>query len=673
MKKITQAIFWQTTLGLTIAVTLVVLLASLARCWQIGVILYRSDWIFPLSAYSVTLSVCLGLWLYARQKPDRQQKLWQFLELTALRGLGWRFVSSLVFIGIAVLIPWLKIKFQFGEEIPGSTRDPLLSLLMFYWMVWWLILLAAGAFKIALQTSWGWAFAGVLVILGVSYEIFVRLQAVTTYPFSMGWSESSRYYYASLYFSKSIYGQRYPLSTLHPTRYLLQALAFLIPNAGLTWHRFWQFLLWILLSAGTSLALAKRLWDRNRRAGWLFAGWFFVFALRVGVYYHLQVMVLIILLFVSVRNPWRSLLVIILASAWAGISRINWFPVPAMLAIAVYLLEKPVSQPDVRPNGQTVLDYLKWPVIWGGVGLITALVSQAAYIPLSGNAENAKAFTSSFTSDLIWQRLWPNDSFALGILPAILIISAPLLIVIFYALRQQWDNLHWLRLAGLLGMTGLLFAGGLVVSTKIGGGADLHNMDAYATLIGLLAAYALFGKIAGEQENRPWHTIPWPVIATSLLIPLAFLIPSLRPLPLYNAPKHARMLTQLRQQVEALAQSGPVLFINERHLVTFKQIQVPLEPDYENVTLMEMAMSGNTPYLKRFYSDLKSQRFAAIIARKQNTVILTSGAFAAENNIWNTKVSPYILCYYEPANIFPASMGPVIVYIPRQRKIPGCP
>ncbi len=673
MKKITQATFWQTTLGLTIAVTLVILLTSLARCWQIGVILYRSDWLFPILAYTATLIACLGLWLYIRPDVDRQRRLLRFLKLKGLRGLGWRFLGGLTFIGIAVLIPWLKIRFQFGEDIPASTRDPLLSLLMFYWMVWWLILLAAGAFKIALQTTWLWAFAGALVILGVSYEIFVRLQAITSYPFSMGWSESSRYYYASLYFSKSIYGQRYPLSTLHPTRYLLQALAFLIPNAGLTWHRIWQFLLWILLSAATSLALAKRLWDGNRRAGWLLAGWFFVFSLRVGVYYHLQVMTLIILLFVSVGKPWRSLLAVILASAWAGISRINWFPVPAMLAISLYLLEKPISQAGVRPNGQTILAYLKWPLLWGAAGLASALAAQAAYIPLSGNAENAKAFTSSFTSDLLWYRLWPNDSFALGILPAILIISAPLLATLFYALRRRMDDFHWLRLTGLFAMMGVLFAGGLVVSTKIGGGADLHNMDAYATLAGISAAYALFGKIAGKQQKRPQNTIPQAVIAAALLIPLAFLIPNLRPLPSYNVQRHTRMLTQLRQEVETLAQSGPVLFINERHLLTFKQINVPLVPDYENVTLMEMAMSGNTPYLKRFYADLKSQRFAAIVARKQNVVILNAGAFSAENNVWNAKVSPYILCYYEPADIFPASMGPVVVYVPRQRKIPGCP
>jgi len=33
---------------------------------------------------------------------------------------------------------------------------------------------------------------------------------------------------------------------------------------------------------------------------------------------------------------------------------------------------------------------------------------------------------------------------------------------------------------------------------------------------------------------------------------------------------------------------------------------------------MEMAISGNKPYLNKFYTDLASHRFAAIVATKQN-------------------------------------------------------
>jgi hypothetical protein len=102
---------------------------------------------------------------------------------------------------------------------------------------------------------------------------------------------------------------------------------------------------------------------------------------------------------------------------------------------------------------------------------------------------------------------------------------------------------------------------------------------------------------------------------------------------------------------EKAGQKGPVLFINERHLLTFHEINLPLVPEYEAVSLMEMAMSNNQAYLQQFYTDLKTHRFAAIVTGKQNVGIQEEGAFAEENNVWNSRVSPYILCYYEPVTI----------------------
>ena len=359
--------------------------------------------------------------------------------------------------------------------------------IIYYWMCWYALLLAMTALKVALKTTWQVGFVSALVLLGVVYEILIRFNAVTTYPLSMGWSEGSRYYYASLYFSKWIYGEAVPLPTLHPSRYLLQSIPFLIPGLGITAHRFWQFLLWIGLTAGATIALAKRAFSPQEKAAqWLFAGWAFLFLLRVGVYYHLEVMVILPLLFVTRKHPWRSLIAVILASLWAGISRVNWFPVPAMIAIAIYLLETPLQPTGDDPKSITfkqIANYLAQPALWLAAGLLSALAAQAAYIFLSGNAKNVDAFASSFVSDLLWYRLWPNPNHFLGILPAILIVSGPLIVTIVIAARQ-WKALHTLRWSGLFLMIGVLFAGSLVVSVKIGGGGDLHNMDAYAILIG---------------------------------------------------------------------------------------------------------------------------------------------------------------------------------------------
>lgn len=619
--------------------------------------MWRSVWVIPLILYLAALAGCVGLFIWIRK--GNANRLLNFLEISlpaeakAASTIFWKITAWIAFFGIVLLIPTLKFFFRIGEVVKKSTQDPVLTTIVFYWVVWWLILAAAGALKLAVKTSWGASFAGTLISLGVIYEIFMRSQMVSTYPFSMGWSEASRFYYGSLYFARSIYGVQVPLPSLHPSRYLLQAVPFLFSGLGLTAHRFWQFFLWMGLSATTAISLAWRATSSGDSpegvsGKWikpLFAGWIFLYLLRVGVYYHLEVMVFVPLLFVSTKHPWRSLAAVIFASCWAGISRVNWFPVPAMIAVALYLLEEPVSAYG------TVWKYLARPATWGVVGLISALASQAAYIPLSGNANNAQAFASSFTSPKLWDRLWPNDSYPLGIVPAILIVSGPLIVTLLLACLGKFKSLHPIRWGGLWGMLLLLFAGGLVVSVKIGGGGDLHNMDAFAVLLAVIAAHFIGEKVRSETGHQDWLALTWPNAATGLLIPLVFIIPLLSPMQKFNQDANKQAFALLKDMSEKASQTGPVLFINERHLVTFHEIKVPLVPEYEAVTLMEMAMSNNEAYLHQFYNDLKDHRFAAIVTGKQNVGIKEEGAFAEENNIWNSRVSPYILCYYEPVTI----------------------
>ena len=531
--------------------------------------------------------------------------------------------------------------------------DATLLAIIYYWLCWYALLVAMTALKMALRTTWEVGFASALVLLGVVYQILIRFNAVTTYPLSMGWSEGSRYYYGSLYVSKWIYGESVPLSTLHPSRYLLQAIPFLISGLSITAHRFWQFLLWIGLTAGATIAWAKRAFPvQEKAAQWLFAGWALLFVFLVGIYYHLEVMVIIPVLFISAKYPGRSLLAVIFASLWAGISRVNWFPVPAMIAIAIYLLETPIKQAisDLKPlTFKQMSNYFVQPAVWIVAGLLSALVAQAAYIFASGNTNNVSAFTSSFESELLWYRLWPNANHFLGILPAILIISAPLFMIIMLAVRQ-WRALHLIRWAGLFLIIGILFVGSLVVSVKIGGGGDLHNMDAYAILLGIVVAYLVGGRSQPEPAEPQLKIRSWFPLTLALLTPVLFLIPSLSPYPKYDESKNVTAYQQLIQTVNEVGKKGPVLFINERQLITFGDVDVPLVADYEAVTLMEMAMSNNRPYLNRFYSDLKSHRFAAIVAAKQNRVIKRTGPLVEENNVWNSRFPVYPLLLSSDSN-----------------------
>ena len=663
--------FWLTILALTFFVNAGAAWYSYLRWEKLGVDLFRSVWGIMAAAYLGMLigSVVLLVWVARSTSLDISSRL-RFFESShqGARAAGW-----VIFFAVLILIPYIKFTFQVGRDKNPFTDAALMSIL-YFWLCWYALLVAMVAVKVALHTTWQVGFVSALVLLGVTYEILARFNAVTTYPLSMGWSEGSRYYYASLYFSPWIYGEFVPLSTLHPSRYLLQSIPFLIPGASISVHRFWQFLLWIGLTAGATLALAHRAFaPQEKLAKWLFAGWMFLFLLRVGVYYHLQVMVILPLLFVRRNHPWRSLVAVILASAWAGISRVNWFPVPAMIAIAIYLLETPLrptasSEPI---TSKQILSYLSQPALWAVTGLLSAFLAQTLYIFLSGNQDNIDAFASSFTSDLLWYRLWPNPNHFLGILPAILIVSAPLIIVSILAVRQR-GALHPLRWLGLFLMIGILFAGSLVVSTKIGGGGDLHNMDAYAILICIVAAYVIGGCAQPEPGEPQVKIVSWPAFTLAVLIPILFLIPLLSPYPNYDKNKNEAAYQQLTQITNEIGKTGSVLFINERQLVTFGDVNVPLVSEYEAVTLMEMAMANNQIYLKQFYNDLKSHRFAAIVAAKQNLTIKQSGALAEENNVWNSRVSPYILCYYHPIATIEPQGNRIEVYVPTVQPV-GCP
>jgi len=153
-------------------------------------------------------------------------------------------------------------------------------------------------------------------------------------------------------------------------------------------------------------------------------------------------------------------------------------------------------------------------------------------------------------------------------------------------------------------------------------------------------------------------------LATAMVIPLLFLVPLLSPHQDYGEGMGQQAYQQLTQAVNEAGKNGLVLFINERQLIALGDVRVPLVYDYEVVTLMEMAMSGNQVYLNRFYDDLAKHRFAAIVATKQNLGIKEDGAFFEENNVWNTSVSPYILCYYTPALLLEPGGNRIEFYVP---------
>jgi len=504
-----------------------------------------------------------------------------------------------------------------------------------------------------LAATWQEAFIASALLLGGAHRIAAYASDISAYPFSLNWSEASRYYYASLFLAQRIYGISVPPSVLHPSRYLMQALPFLIPDSPIWLHRLWQVALWVGVTFLSAYVLTRRLGISPQLRRWSFLAWVFLFLLMGPVYYHLQIVFILVLILFRPGRFWRSLGVIILSSFWAGLSRINWFPMPAMLGVALYLLEEPLAE-------KPVWRYLSKPLLWGSAGLLTAFAAQALYVVWSGNPR--EQFASSLASDLLWYRLLPNPTYPLGVLPAAILVSLPLAGLISIRLVSKRPAIHPLRLWALGAMLMVLFGGGLVVSVKIGGGSNLHNLDAYLTLLMLVAAYFYFERMEGEVAESKYATLPGFTIhpllhkgisacllGLALFFPLYFALIQGEALPRYDFAQAGQALERLERLIQNNAK-GEVLFISERQLLTFHYLKnIPLVADYEKVFLMEMAMAGNPLYLGRFYDDLRNQRFDLIVSEPLFLRLKgRSEAFGEENDAWVRRVSEPVLCYYKP-------------------------
>jgi len=511
--------------------------------------------------------------------------------------------------------------------------------------VLWLVVMAGAVFLRAsgFEKSWEELLAGALLIAMLGFKIATYSGDISTYPFSLSWSEASRYYYASLFFSQQIYGIAVPPSVLHPTRYLLQSIAFLIPNSPLWFHRLWQVILWVGITLGTAILFARILKVQDRLRRWMLIAWAFLFLLLGPVYYHLLVPAALVLWGFDRRRPVRTWIVILIASIWAGISRVNWYPVPGMLAAALYFLEEPVEN---RP----IWRYLLKPFAWTLAGTILAFATQAAYAFFSGNPP--EEFTSSFTSDLLWYRLLPNPTDKMGIILSALLVSLPLLLIILYQMRNRWRSYHPIRLLGMAAILAILLAGGMIVSTKIGGGSNLHNLDAYLTLLMVVTGYFYLGRSVPEESETSLPLPHWSLTVLAILLPVYFILPTRAPMPMPSQEQTTAALATINQQIDKATQDGgEVLFISERELLTFHMLDknVPLVPDYERVFLMEMAMAGNPYYLGKFHDDIKNQRFEMILSEPLFTQLKgREESFGEENDAWVNQVSIPVLCYYTP-------------------------
>jgi hypothetical protein len=509
------------------------------------------------------------------------------------------------------------------------------------------------------ETPWLIAFVAIVLCQSTLHLLLVYWPRVTDYPFAMGWSETSRFYYPSLFLSENVYGQEYPWPILHPTLHLLLAPPYLV-DASLWFHRFWQVAIRYILVGAVVPALTARLSIQGRATLWLVGLWMFLFLFMGPVYFHLTIPVILVLLGFSAENDRRTWMVVLLASIWCGWSRLNWYPLPGMIAAVLYLMEVPY-------RGKSILSYLLKPALWFGLGTLIAFVAQRVYIALSGIPDGG-IFYTSLSSSLLWYRLWPNASYFLGILPGAVLASLPIWIAMAVVIRSRKSDWHPLRLILIFAAMLALFMGGLVVSLKIGGGANLHNMDAYFSLLLIVFAYLVFARYrpeaGGTAQPVPLH---WLLVIALIVMPAWSYLQFNIGFRTENPERTQEVLTSLQGYVDqANAQGGKVLFITQRHLLSMHLLEnVNLVPEYEREDLMEIAMANDLQHIQIFREDMEDQRFALIVVDPLNYNILSKQrSFSEENNVWVTRIMKHILCNYREEAVFP--VDEIALYVPQE-------
>jgi hypothetical protein len=224
---------------------------------------------------------------------------------------------------------------------------------------------------------------------------------------------------------------------------------------------------------------------------------------------------------------------------------------------------------------------------------------------------------------------------------------------------KRWNGgithqIHPLRLGLLTCILAVFFLGGVVVSVKIGGGGDLHNLDAFIVFVVLVTTSLVAGAFTPEKtvQKTSLSSISAFLLLALVLMPVFFAFQS-APIWDFNASKQAQSnLTELNQALEIIKDhEGTVLFISNRQLQTFHAVpDFDLIQAYEKDLIMEMAMSKNQEYLQNFRADLASGKISAVLVDQLNTQHQDSThSFGEENNAWVDEVLLPLLEYYEPA------------------------
>ena len=600
---------------------------ELRAAYKISLV-YRSATVF-----GVLLVLGLALWLFTEAGRSVAARLAQMR--LAWRSIRWLLAALFLlgpFIYLAVVGP------RFYVENPA---------IRFFWL---LVEFYALGFLIGRDSVHSLPLKS-LILSGFALAIvsFVAnaLVLVVNYPFSLSWSEGNRFYDYSLFFGQSLYIHTGTIVNPYwqPGRYILWSALFLWNGLPIAVHRFWNVVVMTVPALLVGWCAARKFRDLFLRAGLtLFIGLLFTVLSPV----HPPFLMAAGLALACMYDPSliRRGLALAVASIFMGISRWTWIPVTAAWGILVdLLLYYPLREGSLLKRIQPTF-------ILAALGLLPGLIAGYNGLPISSSS-------FAYHQPLLWYRLLPNPTFPLGVLFATILVSGPAVcLLIWWVLSRQWQ-LDWLQRLAIAGALAGFLGAGLVVSMKIGGGADLHNLDMYLMTLVLVVTLGLYSlSQSGEIQFRAW-----PVWA-QLLLGFMFLYPLYTFTPFFSGAAQSALLSlpkpqdvnqtlsEIQKQADLAGGRGDVLFMDQRQLLTFGYIHnVRFVPDYEKKYMMDQAMASSSAYFQQYYHDLSNKRFQLIVTEILTTRQETAADFSEENNAWVRWVSEPTLCFYQPVMV----------------------
>ena len=378
--------------------------------------------------------------------------------------------------------------------------------------------------------------------------------------------------------------------------------------------------------------------------------WVFIFLLQGPIQAPLVISAIIAVIAVKVKNLPLAASIALFAGFYARVSRFTWVYAPGlwvgMLALA-YIQDPRLTRKDV-PR-------LIRPLVLGIAGFIGGQFMAEYVIALSSPELSQPGVSflgdffahNAFNQALLWYRLLPNSTFAPGILLALLYATLPLVVWLRISHRHGGWRLNRLQFFGFAVPLAAFLAVGLVASTKIGGGGDLHNLDMFLVSVILVASLALPKFLEYLQKNStPLRLM---IIGyAALIMPVFYAIGAIGPYPFPPDENKTASMIVIREEIDKAKEQGEILFIDQRQLLTFGFIQnVLLVPEYEKKYLMDQAMANDFEYFEKFYQDIANHRFSIIVSEPLFLRIGDmTGPFPEENDAWVTWVSRHLLQYY---------------------------